>query len=372
MSCSCGKATYFNVGQKDPVYPFYNQVFSAAKFSGFATNIFKKNTLEEDDLELNPDDAATEEDEEVDTLSLLNPSVTGASKLARTITPLKTTGNVNVTPLKTSGVVNVVTPIKPAEKYPKLSAQYKAVCLDPKGRQVNVTIDQIVDAAQNAPNSPLARIYTHQLSYIQPFSNFQHSSLIAGTARLTVISPPIRLVPQLNGNIGKTFHVLEADSEQLSANVGLTATKNHELIASYQPHVSLFPVPNVPPKEETLGAIIKAWARGINRLCEEDELVASTPIEYLSTLWDNYVLTSAPAVVNDASLKTLTTRILTEIVKIWIVRCECAALIAAADPTGNYNAQKTGGETACQSLCKKKVTFSPLTFGKNIGTVFKK
>jgi hypothetical protein len=278
-----------------------------------------------------------------------------------------------------------------------LANQYKAVCLEPKSRQVEVTIDRLVDEAQRT-FPVLSRIFTHQLSHMQPFSNMQQAGVFAGTnTRFTVISPPRRLVTGpaqvgnlgnlnvgtirnlgtvgnlggVSGNIGNVnlrgvggIRGLEADAEQISANVALQQTMIH----SYQPSLTMFPYPNVPPKEETLGAIIKAWARGINRLCEEDELVASTPIEYLSTLWDNYVQTSAPAVVNDATLKTLTTRILGEIVKIWIVRCECKTLIATADPTGNYNTQKAAGEQACVNLCRKFVPLVPLF---KIGTISK-
>jgi len=335
------------------------------------------NTLEEEELELNPDDAAVEEDD-VELETLTNPSVTGTSKAGRAGIQYKQT----------------VTPPKPTSPYQKLADQYKAVCLEPKSRQVEVTIDRLVDEAQRTI-PVLARIFTHQLSYIQPFSNLQFSGVFAGTnTRYTVINPPLRLATGL-GNIGTINNVnvgtirnigavgtigniggvsgnirnvnlrnvggirgLEAETEQISA-VNNIATQQ-SMIQSYQPRVTMFPVPNTPPKEETLGAIIKAWARGINRLCEEDELVASTPIEYLSTLWDNYVQTSAPAVVNDATLKTLTTRILGEIVKIWIVRCECKTLIATADPAGNYNTEKASGDQACVNLCRKFVPLAPI------------
>lgn len=358
MSCSCGKATYFNVGQKDTVFPYFaDQLSVVGKVKASSLGSVRLNVLEEDDLELSPDDAETEEDDDVE--SLVHQKVIMPIK----ITTIKSQTAVKLKPQNTPVKGPVKGPIlvqnghhtESKDKYPLLSRGYKAVCIDPKSRRVNTTIDQLVNQAKSTLPILLTK-YIHQLSYIQPFAKLQPSGIIAGTnIRMTTVKTPNQLI----GNIIKKNMVLEVETEQLAPTVSIA----QELIMSYQPHITIYPIPNVPPKEETLGAIIKAWAHGINRLCEEDELVASTPIEYLSTLWDNYVQTSAPAVVNSVALKTLTTQIIGEIVKIWVERCECQTLIAAADPNGNYNAQKTSGNDACVSLCKESAKPQPINLG---------
>jgi hypothetical protein len=322
----CTQAVYFSVGDKKPRLSFTSflaQNLVQRKFQ--ATSALSED--EDDTLDVSPEDATVE-------------SLTRFG------------GNIRQP---------ITTPLGTNEMYPKLSQGYNAFCITPRSALVNQTIDSMIN---QAIVRDAARFNTKYSSWgARLFGGIENLNSQQFNSKVVIISAAPALAKlDLNRKVNpqviqpklfqpQTFQrVLETETEAFNTpstnNVAQGSTFNFQ-VAPVVALIRLLPTPS----DETLGQIMKDFAHGINRLCEDDELIASTPLEFLTQLWSNYIVVASPAVHNDVALQNLATEILTAIVRIWTVRCDCGGLIGSADPSGNYVAQKLGAQQQCVTLC---------------------